>query len=144
MTTLSLIRGMLTTILFFITIYTKVTSGDASVRGSIDHPCDDYTFTNCNPEQALTKAVFATESIEQCQERCSDPKYQDKCKFFIFSSKNAKWNCILVNQRMQDYLDQCNVIGGRPKPSIDQCIESDDLCKMFVITMAYKTMVKLE
>ena len=128
MTSFSLIRVMLIKIIFVITISILVTPGNASEGGSIDHPCNDYTFANCNPEQGFD--VFASETIEQCQEKCSDSTNKEECRFFVFSSEQPKWNCMLVNQPMQDYLDQCNVIGGPREPSISQCLESDDMCKV--------------
>ena len=130
MTALSLFRPMVTTIPFLMIISIVVTPGNASDLDSIDHHCNEYTFMNCNPEQDLIKAVFITETIEQCQETCNDSKYKDECEFFIFNNGKEKWNCMLVTQTFEDYLEQCNVIGGPREPSISQCLESDDFCKV--------------
>ena len=136
MAILCLVRFMPSTILFFIGISVIVSPGNASELGSIDHPCNEYTFMNCDPDQNLIKAVFSTETIEQCQEICNDSKYNKDCEFFIFNNEKEKWNCLLVTQTLQDYLEQCNELGGPREPTISQCLESDDACKVSNLTFS--------
>ena len=54
--------------------------------------------------------------------------YKDKCTFFIYDRKEVL--CGLIEEPYDNYVHTCDKYGGPVHPSISECYDSDDDCKV--------------
>ena len=62
-----------------------------------------------------------------CQFYCN-VIYGGKCTFFIYDRREVL--CELINEPFENYINSCGKFGGPSSPSISQCYDSDDKCKV--------------
>ena len=96
---------------------------------SITNACNIYSFDQCliNGKDVIEE-VHDT-SPEQCQFFCSNI-YRDSCSFFML--KEDSHDCLLFNITFNSFLTNCEKVGGPLEPSIQECIDLNDPCKVIL------------
>ena len=96
----------------------------------ISKTCNLYGFDQCLINgRDIIEEVHDT-SPEQCQFFCSNI-YKDSCSFFIL--KEDSYDCLLFNVTLDSFLTSCKVVGGPTYPSVQECIETQDPCKVTIL-----------
>ena len=91
--------------------------------------CNNYTMDNCELDNdAIIKAVEDI-SESDCQYHCNTI-YRGNCTFFIFDRQQNV--CLLVQEELDHYVNSCTKIAGPGHPSLQECHELQDDCKVAV------------
>ena len=92
--------------------------------------CNFYSFDQCliNGRDIIEEVHDA--SPEQCQFFCSNI-YKDSCSFFML--KEDSHDCLLFNITLNSFLTSCEEVGGPIYPTVEECIETHDQCKVMIL-----------
>ena len=105
-------------------IFFTAITGTASVSSD----CNDFTFDKCTLKDDAVIETVKDVSQSDCQFYCN-VIYNTTCKFFIHDKQQA--TCTLVKEEIQTYVNTCRKMGGPVIPSVHDCKESQDICKVF-------------
>ena len=89
--------------------------------------CNDFTIDKCNIDPGGLLETVKDISERNCQFYCN-VIYKDKCTFFIYDRKEVL--CELIEEPYDNYVHTCDKYGGPVHPSISECYDSDDDCKV--------------
>ena len=98
---------------------------------NFENKCTAFTFNQCTLYEEDIKFTVPGLSDVECQDVCN---VVDDCYFFMH--RRTGGTCVLVQQPLQQYLDSCKQIGGPKTPTVTDCNDSSDPCK--VSTLLYK------
>ena len=91
--------------------------------------CQDYTANLCstNADDGILATINDVPEEAACQLLCA-VEYQSSCTFFIYDKQQL--NCTLLDGPMAKYLGKCGQYGGPDVPSMPECLDSKDPCKV--------------
>ena len=89
--------------------------------------CHDFTIDKCHIDPDGLLETVKDISIENCQFYCNII-YKDLCTFFIYDRKQVL--CELIQEPFENYVQSCSKYGGPKDPSISECYDSNDKCKV--------------
>ena len=116
--------------LFWAVLYLKCVVGlikIVSVTSYKDNPCSDYSVNGCTINEAMVLETVLEITEHERQIFCAID-YAENCKFFTFDVASQK--CELLAQELDDYIETCEEIAAPPTPSVEECLSSDDPCKV--------------
>ena len=93
------------------------------------HPCGEFTLDNCYIDENTIIETAQGLNHEECQNLCHDI-FTFECTFFIYIQELK--TCQLIHAPYPDYVYFCETIGGPTTPTILECIQSDDECKVCI------------
>ena len=93
----------------------------------LDTDCNNYTVDKCKLDDHAILETIKDISIYDCQNYCHNI-YTRNCTFFIFD--NQQIVCQLVKEEIHQYVNSCRTIAGPVNPSIQECKELKDDCKV--------------
>ena len=99
---------------------------EASVTSKIS-TCNDFTIDKCHIEPGGLLETVKDISIDNCQFYCNII-YKDLCTFFIYDRKEVL--CQLIQEPFDNYVQSCSKYGGPKNPTISECYDSNDGCKV--------------
>ena len=95
--------------------------------GTLDSGCNDYTVDKCVLDDDAIIETLKDSSTSICQFYCKT-FYSGSCKFFIHDKQQRI--CQFVNEELDKYTESCRKIAGPSNPSIRDCEELEDNCKV--------------
>ena len=99
----------------------------SNLNASLDLDCNGYTVDKCELGNDTIIETLKDSTEYDCQFFCNIV-YSGVCKFFIFDKQQVI--CQLINEELKTYTDTCRKFGGPPNPSIQECEELEDNCKV--------------
>ena len=109
-------------ILFFSNLYETKTGVTSKVP-----TCNDFTIDKCHIDPGGLLETVKDISIDNCQFYCNII-YKDLCTFFIYDRKEVL--CELIKEPFDNYVHSCSKYGGPNSPTISECYDSNDGCKV--------------
>ena len=114
-------------------IFTIILLGEPSnINASLDSDCNGYTVDKCELGNDTVIETLKDTSQYDCQFFCN-VVYAGACKFFIFDKQQVI--CQLIKEDLKTYTDTCRKFGGPANPSIQECEELEDNCKVLLHLM---------
>ena len=92
-----------------------------------DNLCMDYSLTGCTIPKDMIITTITAITEHDCQSLCA-VVYKDECHYFTFEISSG--NCELSSGTLQQYTEDCTTIGAPPTPTVDQCLASNNPCKV--------------
>ena len=89
--------------------------------------CNDFTIDTCHIEDGAIIETVKDVTEADCQFFCHNI-YFPNCTFFIFDKKQHL--CEIINEPFENYVQSCKKYGGPKSPSISECYDSNDECKV--------------
>ena len=96
-------------------------------------PCNAFTIDKCKIDPGGLLETVKDISVVNCQFYCN-VIYGDVCTFFIYDYKEVL--CEIITEPFENYVKSCGKYAGPPKPSISECYDSNDECKVILILKA--------
>ena len=91
--------------------------------------CNDFTIDKCRIDPGSLLETVKDISDVNCQFYCN-VIYEGRCTFFIYDRREVL--CELVNEPFENYINTCGKFGGPSNPSMSECSDSDDKCKVIM------------
>ena len=113
--------------LIFTVLFLLLLGAPSSLNNLLDFDCNGYTVDKCELGNDTVIETLKDTSESDCQFFCNIV-YAGACKFFVFDKQQVI--CQLISEDLQTYTDTCRKFGGPPNPSIQECDELDDNCKV--------------
>lgn len=104
-----------------------------NIDSMTENPCTAFTFNQYYVDEDTIITTIDGITNEDCQTFCN-VVHEDVCYFFMYEKTNG--TCTLIKEPLSTYLDTCDLVGGPKTPTIAECNESSDPCK--VCTVSYK------
>ena len=96
---------------------------------SSDSSCKQFNFNKCTVDESwIIETQYNITNEVECQIQC-DQMYGGTCSFYIHN--DATSTCQLLNHPQIFYLNKCDEFGMPPTPSILDCYQDSDPCKVF-------------
>ena len=112
---LFLLLGVFISNLSFVKLHSDVTT------------CQDFTIDTCHIDEGAILETVKDVSEADCQFFCHDI-YFPNCTFFIFDKKQHL--CEIISEPLENFVDSCKKYAGPKTPSISECYDSNDECKV--------------
>ena len=101
--------------------------------------CQDITIDKCFFDDDGLIETLKDVDEASCQFYCN-VIYAGQCNFFIYDHKQVL--CELLQEPFGNYVDSCRKIGGPPSPSVDSCQDSNDPCKVYLLSISFCFIIK--
>ena len=98
-----------------------------------EQTCQDITVDKCFYDDNGIIETLKDVDEASCQFYCN-VIYGGQCTFFIYDHKQVI--CELFQEPFENYVNSCKKIGGPPSPSVDSCKDSNDPCKVYLLSVS--------
>ena len=119
--------------MYLVLSFTLVYLTAISPTASINIGCNDYTFDKCEFDGDAVIETLSASEPDDCQFFC-DVLYNNTCKSFIHDFQQHM--CTLLTEDLELYINTCRKIGGPLSPSIHDCKQLQDPCKVLFYYMS--------
>ena len=91
--------------------------------------CNSFTFGQCKIQEDDVIEVIEQITPAGCQQFCQ-LVYPESCSYFVFREHFNE--CLLLNKTLKQFLHTCKKIGGPIEPTIQECLDLHDTCKVSI------------